>query len=69
MKDISIAGEIAYVANSYLGLKILDISERLNPVELAEFTTSDEALNVLIADGKIFLIDESPRLFVLEYEP
>jgi hypothetical protein len=73
LTDISITGDLAFVANTYSGLKVLDISDRLYPVEVCEFVAEGSAINVFYANELIYLIyslgDDRARLYILEYEP
>ena len=73
MTDIAITGDIAFAANTLSGLKVFDISDRLNPIEMFEFVTDHEAVNVFYANQRIYLIDSLDdyrlRLYILEYEP
>jgi hypothetical protein len=75
MADISVTGNLAFAANTLDGLKVYDISDRLFPVEICEFTLPEYAVNVFLANERIYLIntvfynhDEYAQLYILAYE-
>lgn len=75
MADIAVTGDLAFAANTVDGLKAYDISDRLFPVEIADFTLTEYAVNVFLANDRVYLLDRSyldyddrARLYILAFE-
>jgi hypothetical protein len=57
--DLWLLGNYGFVANDVAGLRILDLSDLLNPVTLDIFDTPDTALDLAVAGNYLYLADGS----------
>jgi len=56
---VAVEGTIAYVANEFAGLQIIDVSDPTQPHWLAGYDTKGVALNVAVAGGIAYVADGS----------
>ena len=62
---IAVSGTLAYVAHSYLGLYVLDVSNPAAPVELGRYDTADNALGVTLSGNFAYVADRSSGLQII----
>ncbi|QDT89881.1 Calx-beta domain-containing protein [Gimesia algae] len=64
--DIEIAGNIAYVADGSAGLRVLDISDLDNIIEIGHYDTSEDALVVRVSGSTAFVAVGDAGLIALD---
>jgi hypothetical protein len=65
-----INGDLLYTANwdsAVFGIKIFNIVDILNPVEMASWTYQHPIMIIHVANNQIYAIDNTPRLLILDY--
>jgi hypothetical protein len=68
---LKIQGNYAFIANTYDGLTIIDISETQNPILFYEFTEPSYGFDLVVLDNKIVMtdIESNPGLWILGFLP
>ncbi len=66
ISDIFINNNFAYVADGWDGLRIIDISNSANPVEVGSFSSDDLALDVFVAGNYAYLANDLAGLRILD---
>ncbi len=67
LQDVASSGHYVYVVDGKAGLRILDISDPVNPTEADSFGAPGLALDVAVLDGYIYLANGSGGLYILRY--
>ncbi|GJM44477.1 MAG: hypothetical protein DHS20C21_13190 [Gemmatimonadota bacterium] len=65
-RDISIVGDLAYVANEHSGLLILGVSDPRHPLILGSVATPDDAAGVALSGTHALVADEASGLQVVD---
>ena len=60
-------GNLAYVAATYGGLKLYDVSDPDNPQFVSEFSNAEDAMDVYVADDTAYIADGSVGLILVDY--
>ena len=68
-KDVAIKGNYAYVANSYSGIYILDISDPNNPEEVSHYDTECLTYSIVIRDSIAYIADSTSILLLNISDP
>ena len=53
-QDVAVAGEYAFIAGSYDGLRVIDISDHANPLEVSQYSLSD-AHSVAVSGNYLYV--------------
>jgi hypothetical protein len=64
-QGIAVAGDHAYVADSYSGLQVIDITDPENPTHIGTYDTPGRAFDVEVAGDLAFVADEDSGLQVI----
>ena len=65
-RDVTVVGDIAYVAQSGGGLNLVDISDLSNPSEIIKVDTPGSANRVEVAEGMAYVADLSGGLQIID---
>jgi len=68
VKHVYVNGDYAYVSDSWLGLKVLNISDPTNPTLASTYVTNGEATCVFVSGDYAYVADYSFGLSVLEVQ-
>jgi len=63
---VAVAGDYAYVADAFSGLRVIDISDPANPVLAGSCDTPDRARGVAISGDHAYVADEDSGLQVID---
>ncbi len=58
---------LAYIANGSAGLRVLDVSDPVNPTEIAFYDTPGYAQDVFVSNSLIYVADGPGGLFIFRY--
>jgi hypothetical protein len=64
-RDVYLSGDYAYVINSWTGVRVIDVSDPLNPFEAGFFDTGGYA-NAVYFDHYIYVADGGGGLYILQ---
>jgi hypothetical protein len=64
--DLYVAGDYAYIGGGPTGLRIFDIRDPANPVELGSFDTYSVALGLFVEDNLVYLADAEDGLLIID---
>ncbi len=64
--DISLQGDIAFVADGGAGMQVIDISDLSNPVFIANFDTPNESFGIAVAGDYAFVADQWGGLQIID---
>jgi len=64
---VYVQDSLAYVADDYSGLRIIDVSVPSSPIEVGFYDTPDEAKGVYVQGGLAYVADRSGGLIILRY--
>jgi hypothetical protein len=65
-RDVVVVGEVAYVADSSSGLRLIDVSDPAAPVEIGALDTPGKAHDVTVVGGLAYVADEYSGLRVID---
>ncbi|KPA16560.1 Peptidase C13, legumain [Candidatus Magnetomorum sp. HK-1] len=64
--DVEVVNNLAFVADGYAGLKIIDLKNPLHPVLTGTFDTQDFVKSVSVSDKTVFIAEENYGLQVID---
>jgi len=64
--DITLEGNYAYVTNGLDGLRVIDITNPANPIEVDSFAVVDPALRIFISGNYAYLTEDTDGLHILD---
>ncbi len=64
--DIAVVGDTAYVADSFSGLQMMDISDPAAPIFLGSYDTPGSARSVAVVGTIAYVADEYPGLQIID---
>ncbi len=64
--DLALAGNYAYVAATTGGLRVIDVSDPWNPIEVGSFPTATRAYGVDVDNGIAYLSASSSGVYVID---
>jgi hypothetical protein len=60
--DLSVSGDLAFVANGNVGLHVVDVSDPSLPVEIGQTSTGDRARGVAVHDALVYVANSDSGL-------
>jgi hypothetical protein len=63
---VAVSGNYAYIADSFTGLRIIDISNPAAPGETGFFDTGDNARSVDVSGNYVYLADGADGLYIIQ---
>ena len=64
--DVTVIGELAYIADSQAGLRIIDISNPEDPIEIGFYDTPGTALSVTISGDFAYIADGNSGMCIVD---
>jgi len=65
-RGVKVVDDLAYVAARQGGLRIIDVSDPMTPVEVGFYDATDEAMYLDVVDGYVVMTDYQTGLLVLD---
>ncbi len=66
VNDLSVAEGVAYVATDYYGLRIFDVRNPANPVEVAVYATPGHIRDVKLVNDIAYVVDDESGLHIVD---
>jgi len=60
-----VVGWHAYVADGYAGLRVVDVSDPVHPMEVGSYDTPDNAFGVAVAGESAYIANRDAGLMIL----
>ena len=64
--NVAVGGNYAYVADTWEGMRIIDISNPSNPFEVGFFDTGSSAMGVTVSGNYAYVADGDDGLYILQ---
>lgn len=61
-RDVYVVGNLAYVADNFQGLEIINVTDPTNPVEIGEYDTGGTAMGVFVLGNLAYVADNTQGL-------
>jgi hypothetical protein len=66
VNGVAVVGTLAYVADGFSGLRVIDVSDPALPVELGFLDTPDNAFGITVVGTLAYVADDSSGLRVID---
>ena len=66
VEDVMIVGSLAFIANGWGGLKIIDISDPTNPIKVGQFKDGGDANGVYVSGSYAYVANEFDGLEIID---